>query len=221
MKQFITFASSVFLSAYIFAQVGINTETPKTELDVNGNITVRKMKNAENNNFTNYYGILSDEEGQFYRSSPEPISYSKYLGYEPMAAEHDFELPTTLKKGYITTITGVGIGACCGAPFTFTLTFKDSRLISGVIERTSVETGTGSYTTPGTVILSRNNVSDLTSKPIDNLDGKITCPASAYGHYMQINETTGKITVKFLDIPQFFPDAGTFSVTNVTKVKYK
>ncbi|MEN9918906.1 MAG: hypothetical protein RL662_1342 [Bacteroidota bacterium] len=209
---------SLFLSVDLcFSQVGINTNTPQTTLDINGTLSVRDIPNAGELKDNTLFGLYADQNGVVNKITAEPTTYSRYLGFQPMSPSHVFTLPTTLELGYITTITGIGIGACYGVPYTFTLTFKDLDLISGLVERKP----TGDKPVASSVKLSYASSTVLQTKSLENLDNLTGCGEG--GHVLSIvkGATSATLQVVFKDTPTYFPDAGTFSVSRVEKVRYK
>jgi len=201
--------------------LGINTNVPQASLDINGNLIIREIKSAKDNNTDNFYELYANDAGEVYTLTSEPTSYSRYLGFDPMAPTHDFELPTVLEDGYLTVMEGLGIASCYGVPYTFTLIFKGRNFISGEVKRAAYKGGTTENPSKvvqfdsGTVI----GENFVTGKIALETIGGTNCSTDT-GHFFTINNTTGKISVRFFDKGNFYKDAGSFTITQVNKVKY-
>ena len=65
---------SLMIPTLIFAQVGINTETPQSTLDINGNLSVKHVSLTGS-------------------ASATPIDDGVYISISPTSNDEDFELP--------------------------------------------------------------------------------------------------------------------------------
>ena len=79
--------SAFYASSICFGQIGINTTTPLSTLDINGNLSVKEI------------GILNSKvagSGTLYGgpfSSKTKINDGVYISIMPSGSENDFELP--------------------------------------------------------------------------------------------------------------------------------
>ncbi|TWP29910.1 hypothetical protein ETU08_03385 [Apibacter muscae] len=208
----------------LISQVGIETDKPEATLDINGDLIIRKAEYAIDYHDKGFYNIVTDSTGKIYKDDFIPSSYSYYLGFDPMASNHTEELPTPLVPGYITTIYGVSVGACHGNVVEFTLTYKGIDLLSANIHRFSAENrdGTEVVVNGGSVIIEGINESKLYSNSLENLPTPPSGCGDDYGHKLSATIVDGvkKLSVTYLDLPVYYPDAGTFTVTNVSRIKY-
>lgn len=102
MKFSITYLLlSLLISQFSIAQnTGINTTTPKATLDVNGDIIIRDVPLLGHNGDDSFFEIGLDNENRVVTKNKEVKSFSRYLGFAPMAPSHTVNIPILLEKNY-------------------------------------------------------------------------------------------------------------------------
>lgn len=188
------------LSIILKAQVGINTDSPKTTLDINGELTIRNTPIEDGK----FYDLGINDDGLIVKKSEYITSYSTYLGYDPMASTHEEILPFTLEDGYIMKIDGVSIGGCYGVMVNFTFNFIGNTFIGGKIQGGDK---------PEVILTGSNSIYGTPLEKIANASG---CTPS--GHTLTL-VNNNQIRVSFHDEPTYYPNAGVFVIYNFEKVK--
>ena len=77
MKNFFFILACIFFYNFSFSQVGINTSSPLSMLDINGNLSVKTV-------------TLTGS------SSPTLISDGVYISVNPLATDQEFQLPSAV-----------------------------------------------------------------------------------------------------------------------------
>lgn len=194
----------------VFAQlVGINTTTPKSTLDVNGDLTVRSTPDFVNGSL---YSIGIDNDGKVVKKNLS--SFNKYLGFAPMASSHSVSLPFVLEDGYIIKIIGTSIGASGGIMVNFEISFLGKTYLGAKLQPIAT---TGSTIYPEVTLNSTQSV--FSGKSLEVLANAGSSSSSVYGHTLSYNSTTGIITDTFNDTTPYYPNAGTFIIYSFEKYK--
>lgn len=202
-------------SQFSIAQnVGVNTKTPKSALDVNGDLIIRNVPLLGHNGDDSYFEIGIDNENRIITKNKEIKSYSRYLGFDPMAPSHTVKIPIKLEKNYITKFTGTSIGACYGVKVDFEIQFIDKKFISAVLQAYPLAELQASTVYDRVILTSKSNIF---SQYLEKLANASACTDS--GHIFSL-DTEGNIVVTYFDAPTYFPNAGIFVIYNVEKTKY-
>lgn len=194
------------------AKVGINTATPQSTLDVNGDLIVRGIPVLEDGFFTD---IGVNEYGKVYKRNDSFTSYSVYLGFDPMAITHTDTIPVTFQYGYMYRIEGISIGACEGTLVYFTVTLIGTRYVGATLQ--AVATRENSTTVYPPVTLTASQPIFNVGQSLEYLAGNTGC-GSKWGHTLTYLAETNQIVVDFLDDGTYFKDAGTFAITNLVQL---
>ncbi|WP_396210801.1 hypothetical protein [Flavobacterium sp.] len=87
IKPFFLVISFFLFYQFGFSQVGINTSTPLSTLDINGNLNVKEIGIVN----PNVVGSAIFNGGTF--ANKTPINDGVYISLSPSGANNDFELP--------------------------------------------------------------------------------------------------------------------------------
>lgn len=90
LKLILILISVLFTAAFGFAQVGINTTTPLSTLDINGNLTIKEI-GIVNTNVAGSAVFVGGSSG-----NARPISDGVYISLTPTAGNQEFILPNAV-----------------------------------------------------------------------------------------------------------------------------
>lgn len=193
------------------AKLGINTTNPSANLDVNGTVRIGEIPTVadENTKFT-FIGV--DESGNVVKENDAFSSFTKYLGFDPMALEHTVVLPFSLDSGYIYQIEGMTVGACYGVIVNFKIYFIGDKYLGATLQAIA----SSKDDVYAAVVLPASK--SIFGTPLEVLANASTCSKTS-GHTLTYLPETRQIKVAYYDVPKYFPDAGTFVITNFSKFK--